>query len=211
MNQIEIFSDGEEFARLIALLHNNGLYEGINNVLDVGAGEGTSIFKAQNKNYIAIEQNKEYENIINTKLDNINGKHAVFCLNFFEFNTNQMFDLILLNNFITVLPIKKVVQCLEKCFEMLNVGGILFIRANSNFHSDIIKAREDQNAEEYQEFKFKLKDESYYKNYFKKEELVNLITSSKFKISVVRLEEEEFTGQELIKSEFLFFAMKTSS
>lgn len=210
MNEIEIISDGEDFGRLIAVLHNNNLYETINNVLDVGAGGGTAIFKSHAKNYIAIEQDNELANKINGKLDAIEGEHAVFSLDFFEYKPNQSFDLIILNNFITVLPMPKVVQCLEKCFELLNDNGLLFIRANSNFHSDIKKAREEPDTEEYQKFKFKLKDESYFKNYFEREELANLITSCEFKISVLRREDEEFVGQELIKSEFLIFAMKTS-
>lgn len=210
MNEIEIISDGEDFARLISVLHTNDLYESINNVLDVGAGQGTSIFKGHFKNYIAIEQDKELANSINKKLDILEGKHSVFGIDFFDFNTKEMFDLILLNNFITVLPMPKVVRCLKKCFEMLNDGGVLFVRANSNYHSDIKKAREESDTEEYQEYKFKLKDESYFKNYFKKEELVNLITSIGFKIRVVRREDEEFEGQELFKSEFLILSMKTS-
>ena len=210
MYEIEIFSDGEDFSSLIAVLHSNNLYESINNVLDVGAGLGTAIFKRHAKNYVAIEQDNNLVNKIIEKLDTIEGVHAVFSIDFFDFKSDYMFDLILLNNFITVLPMPKVVKCLEKCFEMLNEGGLLFVRANSNFHSDIKKAREEPDTIEYQKFKFKLKDESYFKNYFKKKELAKLIKTCEFNISVLRREDEEFVGEESLKSEFLILAMKLS-
>jgi len=205
MNELDIISDGEDFLKLIAILHYSKIYESVKNVLDVGAGEGTVIFKKHSKNYIAIEQDVTFANKISEKLDIIEGKHSVLIEDFFDFKTNEMFDLIILNNFITVLPMNKVPQCLEKCFNMLNDRGVLFVRANSNFHSDIKKAREHLDTVEYQDFKFKLKNESYFKNYFERSELINLITSIGFEVSLVLRED---IGQDSLRSEYVILSMK---
>ena len=203
-------NDGHDFLDLISILEQNNILTSINDIIDIGCGEGTILFKYLKKNYTALEKDFELESSISQKLSSIDGEHEIIISDFLEVKINNQFDIVILNNVLTEIAIKNFDKILKKCRKILRTNGFIFLRANSEFHSDIKKARNETEfkVDEISKNKFYIESNNYIKNYFTKKELIDLLEKNGFTAQVIKRIDEDYLRTNEIKSEIIVIGTK---
>lgn len=192
---IEDFNLNENYNYLLQFIQTKGLELNKIIVLDIGAGNGTTVFLSLGSQYHAIDTNKDSIEALNIRLKKINENFSTFNNNFldFEFEFNK-YDLIIMNNFLTIIEFKTISQNLEKARSLLNENGYLSILVNSSACSEISLPKEiiknplhDRIVEEIAMNKFKRTminnvNDVFHHNYYDKCELEEILINAKFKI-----------------------------
>lgn len=211
MNIGEIIESGQGYNDLIADLSRNRILCKIDNVLDIGCGEGTSIFKRLGKEYWGIDINHDAIATLEQKLSIIGGTHNLIQSNFLEFDFNEnTFDLVIMNNFLNEIQISAIETCVKKAVNLMNKGGYLFIRVNSTSSGEIQKAKNETDFAvlELAKNKFYIEENNYVKNFFEKEDIIKLIELNNVLLLTIKREDEQYYPENDVKSEYSFVGCK---
>jgi len=208
---VDIIEEGDEFTFLISLLHQYGCFDRIESILDIGCGCGSSIFKILGKSYCGLDLDENSMIKFEQKLDKLNGTHRLIISDFQDYDfQDQKFDLIIMNNFLNDVKLSQVKSLFKKSIKLLNYEGFLFVKVNSTSSTEINKARKERDfiVEELEPNKFFIESNNYSKNFFTKDEIIELFMENDLSLLMIKKEDLQIYPEEDIKSEFSFIGFK---
>lgn len=159
----------------------------------VGSGEGTTGFASIGKNYDAIDIDDVELIALNSKLKALNSQtqFQIYNDSFIEHDFGvKKYDLIIMNNFLNVIPHADIQDNLQKAFNLLNVGCLISVKVNTDFKSEIDKIISHRKGKELAPLKFydACHNKYPYYNYFSKSEMENYLIEANFVIQECLLE-----------------------
>ncbi len=207
MKPLKIISESFGYNSLISSLNEED-FEKIENVLDIGCGEGTCIFKILGKTYWGIDIDKKKIEPLDSKLKEIEGNHKLEVADFNIHNFNETkFDLIIMKDFLNIIKIDQLRKTFDNAINLLKEGGLIYIRVNSEYNEDMESIRKNTNSTA---DAIKFIDRGEPRNYFKFEEIEDLFVDTEIPVLFSQREDSRhMVGYSLIfSSTYSFLGQK---
>ncbi len=208
MKPLKIISESFGYNSLISSLNEED-FEKIENVLDIGCGEGTCIFKILEKTYWGIDIDKKKIETLDSKLKEIEGNHKLEVADFNIHNFNETkFDLIIMKDFLNIIKTDQLRKTFDNAINLLKEGGVIYIRVNSEYYEDMESIRKNTNSTA---DAIKFIDRDGPRNYFKFEEIEDLFVDANIPVLFSQREDSRYTkdGYSLIfSSTYSFLGQK---
>ncbi len=203
--------ENHQYLKIFQVISDSNLISDIKTVLDVGSGVGTTQFSILGIQYDAIDTDQTKLNELIRKINELklNSWFNVINESFIEHDfKDKKYDLIIMNNFLNVIPHNTINENFKKAFSLLKENRLISISVNTLNKTDLQRTKKNKLEIEIEENKFyRESDDSYY-NYFSLSEMKQYLREAKFRIERWYLEELfQFQRQEM-DSTYHFIASK---
>ncbi len=205
----EIILKSSDWNFLLSNLIHNQLLTKIKSVLDVGCGDDNEIFKLLGIEYTGIDSDSAVLKRFGEKLDRFPGDHLLLHNQFENHDfKNSKFDLILLSNFLNVVPVEKIDESLNKATNLLNLEGLLYLKVNTLNSRFIQEAKSCPSAKEVSLNKFIDIETNFSHNYFSENEIFQLVEKHNLQFITSSLNEQYYVQEEGRLSEQIYIFIK---